>query len=1208
MNDFLLVGLGTGLLVVILLICGLFFAREGIRRWLYSRFDNKLARHSVLIERLSLASKAEFETALAQAAAIEKVALREAILDAALDRLRRRLKQVAELEPENRSDDATVERNTVDRFVRSYEELGIVDRHLARLEESNSWQARAAAAERLGQIGSFLSVPPLLAVIQNVKNEDDDVRGAAFRALGRIRDPRALPRLIEALDYAESSLPPRIAEIIVMYGEVAVPSLIEEIRRAESDVRRMWAAEILGWIGDARAAVPLMDVLGDVSPEVRAKAAGSLGKICDARAVDRLLEMLLSDPIAFVRTRVAQALGGIGHHKVIDHLIHSLNDSEWWVRVRAIEALEQIGKGATAALIVALEDDDLEVRRRAAMALERMGQVDDYINAFAEDGYRGDVHRILLLIGQAGVTEVICDSLLRTEGETLVCLVRLAGDVRDPAAGPMLQELLGQDPDARLASRIIDALGRLGFHQAAPEIVACLRHDDSWVRRSAVEALAQLSADEHRDALLSLSRDPNPDTRRAVCQVLGHVDDDEVRETIRDLLSDPAPTVRSEALRAVAEQEDVDLLERTEGLLFDPAVEVRIEAARVLVVIGDRDSVAGILRAAADAPSRGVTVLAEAFAACFQGGFSELRALAPEHPTTGQVRVLLRGIATRSSEDGSDDAERLAFVDKFLDHEQPMVRRDAVSALASFDADLIDSLLVETSTDPNSAVRQATATVIALRSVVGALHALAERVCDPQPSVRLQVALAFAILDTKVSRKVLLELCEDGHDLVRAGAALGVALRNDPDRFAVLQPHLLDEGVRRAAHEIFTPDSSNPLVRAALAAAEQRDRIETRLFVSRSPVALEKEMVDLARNSLDVDERLQALEICKAIAAGESYTVALGILKNDPAPEVRSRALDLIVGMRCDAEVAGIVGSVLSDPHPALRIQAAEKLQEFDFPEAIEALVHSLDSTDRQLRETVTTSLSVHLRRDPQRAQQLMEEIVSSKPKKIGMVWLLGKSRTAGAMKALMAYQADPDVDVRAAAVGALSRYRVGVVARSLRKSLSDPSGHVRAAAVNALAGLKSAGGQETMRAMLEDPDSFVRQRAALALVGMNATEAEKSVLALRTEPEELKSVWAAGGVVRGTISPDEARAFTDVPRFLEQLFSLERAHASASSSPDPAERLVAFRVMQVLDPTAAIDVARSLTTDPAPDLREEADRLLLSSGVKLGPRAQEAA
>jgi len=333
----LLIASAAILFLAILGLSFLLFGREWFRARREEKFSRDLDRHSGLISRLRATSAEEFEGTVRQLAAVPDPVMREAILD-----------QAREGAPPD----------SIPFLVRAYEDLAIIDRYMEEVEQSPNWEDRARAAERLGRMGSPRAVPALLRVIRNIKDEDEDVRGAALRALGRIRDPRALPGLIEALGYPEASLPPRIAEIIVLFGKDSVPLLVAELRNLESDVRRMWAAEVLGWLGDPRAAVPLMESLGDVSPEVRAKAAGGLGRIRDGRSVERLLEMLLSDPIPFVRTRVAQALGAIGHPKVIDHLIHVLKDPEWWVRIRAIEALEQFGQSSSEALLVALEDDD----------------------------------------------------------------------------------------------------------------------------------------------------------------------------------------------------------------------------------------------------------------------------------------------------------------------------------------------------------------------------------------------------------------------------------------------------------------------------------------------------------------------------------------------------------------------------------------------------------------------------------------------------------------------------------------------------------------------------------------------------------------------------------------------------------------------------------------------------------------------------------
>ena len=72
------------------------------------------------------------------------------------------------------------------------------------------------------------------------------------------------------------------------------------------DVRRL-AAGALGELGDARAVEPLIAALKDESEVVRWSAARTLGELGNARAVEPLKE-LLGDEDAAVRTAAAEAL------------------------------------------------------------------------------------------------------------------------------------------------------------------------------------------------------------------------------------------------------------------------------------------------------------------------------------------------------------------------------------------------------------------------------------------------------------------------------------------------------------------------------------------------------------------------------------------------------------------------------------------------------------------------------------------------------------------------------------------------------------------------------------------------------------------------------------------------------------------------------------------------------------------------------------
>ena len=193
----------------------------------------------------------------------------------------------------------------------------------------------------------------------------------------------------------------------------------------------------------------------------------------------------------------------------------------------------------------------------------------------------------------------------------------------------------------------------------------------------------------------------------------------------------------------------------------------------------------------------------------------------------------------------------------------------------------------------------------------------------------------------------------------------------------------------------------------------------------------------------------------------------------------------------------------------------------------------------------------------------------------------------------LLKFLHDPDGDVRAAAVGALSKFRMGVVTRSLQKTLEDPNERVRAAAVNALGGIRSPEREATLERMLTDPDAFVRRRAAFCLLKMKSRIASSRVRSFRKEPAELQPVWVAGAVLEGICPAFEAARYPGAVDSLKELFPEAEAEAALRVALEPARRLTAFRVLCAVSREKAIRAARILVQDPAPDIRAEAESVL---------------
>jgi HEAT repeat protein len=623
----------------------------------------------------------------------------------------------------------------------------------------------------------------------------------------------------------------------------------------------------------------------------------------------------------------------------------------------------------------------------------------------------------------------------------------------------------------------------------------------------------------------------------------------------------------------------------------EPAPGGGTAAVRALEHAGGDASVIPLLRAASGGGEEIRGGIVEALCRCFRGRFKALAGMPGESRTGEQTAVLLE-MASRLGGDGARE-----FVDRHVADPDPILRRAAVYALRGFPEDEVRDVVSRALRDPDESVRDAAVLVAASVGGIAMCREIAQCAGDPNGTVRFHVALSLGLSDRPDSRESLRGMAGDPAATVRAAAVLGLSLSGDPRFRGELVRYLADPELCKAARETFLPSSGDPLVRLAVAEARRRGTLEAGLFLGGSLFSLEKEMGQRAREALTEEERLQAVAICEAVATGQSYTTALAILRNDPSPDVRIRALDLLVKARRDAESGRVVGTLLSDPHPKVRVKAARLLGSMEFPSVVESLLVALDTTDRELREEVTTSLSVHLLRDPAHGEALVEEIPSGKARKLGVVWLLGKTRREGSMKALLRYLEDEDGDVRAAAVGALAKYRAGLVARHLRKSLADPNPRVRAAAVNALSAIRTEDMEAAMVGMLSDPDAFVRQRAAMALLRMDAPCVSGRIRDVAGESPELRPVWLAGGVFRGDVPPAEAEAEQDTARFLRELLPESEAVTAARESPVPAQRKTAFRVLQVLSKDLVRDAAEFLSGDPDPGLREEAKAWLLRPG-----------
>ena len=219
---------------------------------------------------------------------------------------------------------------------------------IAALHERTVWR-RATAAYRLGDMACPEAVPDLLRALED---RDDDVRAAAARSLGRLGRPEAAEPLVRVL--VDGTVPRALAfRAVLDLGAAALPAL-RGLARADDPDERVEAVELLGWLGDAADDALLIEAVGDPSAEVRAKAAGALGRLASDDGAEALTEAL-DDRIYFVRLQAARALGQVGERAAVPRLLRQAREDRFEAARAAAQAVARVDPEAL--LFAAAEPD-----------------------------------------------------------------------------------------------------------------------------------------------------------------------------------------------------------------------------------------------------------------------------------------------------------------------------------------------------------------------------------------------------------------------------------------------------------------------------------------------------------------------------------------------------------------------------------------------------------------------------------------------------------------------------------------------------------------------------------------------------------------------------------------------------------------------------------------------------------------------------------
>lgn len=295
--------------------------------------------------------------------------------------------------------------------------------------------------------------------------------------------------------------------------------------------------------------VPLDDLpkllvdLAAADPKVRERAARRLGGFGPRtrQAVPDLLKALRKpDEVGEVRAAILAALRAIGPAKEqVTVLSAALGDAGApAARVYAADALGQLGAEAESvvpALIEALADPETDVRRAAAMALSKIGRVTVRGQVMAallrslKDKERevriASANGLLGMGAPAPADAPTLKALLADRSHSPEGRVYAASALGELGAEhiPILADAAGNDPDAGVVQKAVEALGSLKAKtkEAGQALTKAVTHPQPAVRIAAAAALGQIGIDAVTIAgILQAIGSKDPGCRKAVLKTL----------------------------------------------------------------------------------------------------------------------------------------------------------------------------------------------------------------------------------------------------------------------------------------------------------------------------------------------------------------------------------------------------------------------------------------------------------------------------------------------------------------------------------------------------------------------------------------------------------------------------------------------------------------------------------------------------------------
>ena len=326
-----------------------------------------------------------------------------------------------------------------------------------------------------------LGKPAITPLIKILHDEDADVefRWFAVRILGDFSQPEVVIALVRLLQKTEDEdLATVAAQALGNIGDSAIEALAQLLTDTEL---RPLAASALAYMRRPQVVEPLLSIVDDPNPEVRAVAIEALGSF-HSKKITPVLINALQDTAAIVRKEAVIALGFQAPH---------LNLKSWDL-VSSIQPL--------------LYDLNPQVCQKAAIAMGRIGNEEAILalgkllqSPTTTAALQIEVVRALGWTGKALALKFLQEKLVSSPGKVCEEIVRMMGRWEVVEMKLQVSQILIDflqknylNQESKIQQLIATALGKLSNKNAIPWLEKLADQPDKTLQLHALAALKQL--------------------------------------------------------------------------------------------------------------------------------------------------------------------------------------------------------------------------------------------------------------------------------------------------------------------------------------------------------------------------------------------------------------------------------------------------------------------------------------------------------------------------------------------------------------------------------------------------------------------------------------------------------------------------------------------------------------------------------------------